>query len=269
MSRSLITYGDRSRALKNMQWTDEAIILSTKKYGENSALLKVLAREHGLFAGVIRGVNSKNNRGIAQSGNITNCTWQARLSQQLGTFKLELTAANTAHIMNNAAKLAATSSICVIIESAFAERHPYPKLFYAFNDFLHLLTTENNWLHEYIKLEMTLLSESGFGLDLSSCAASGTTENLIYVSPKSGRAVCADAGEPYKNKLLPLPNFLLSSPNPKPLVPNHDYKETLAGMRLTGYFLEHWLLEPHGKPMPATRSRLRTIIQKQIGKDAR
>lgn len=253
-----------------MQWTDEAIILSAKKYGENSVLVKVLAREHGLCAGIVRGVSSKTNRGILSPGNVVNGTWQARLSQQLGTFKLELTTANTAHIMNDGAKLTATSSVCAIIESAFAERHPYPKLFYTFNDFLRLLTTENNWLHEYIKLEMTLLSESGFGLDLSECAATGRTEDLMYVSPKSGRAVCREAGEPYHDKMLPLPIFIISKnkipTNAYSLMPIAYLKEILAGMRLTGYFLEHWLLTPHGRTLPAARRRLQATIEKTIEK---
>jgi DNA repair protein RecO (recombination protein O) len=244
-----------------MHWSDAAIILSSRKYGESSAVVRVLAREHGVFAGVVRGANSKNNRGIIQSGNVVSSNWQARLSQQLGTFKIELLEAHAAHIMQDAGKLAALTSACTITELALPERHPYPKIFSALHEFLHTLTTRDNWQHTYVKYELSLLAESGFGLDLSECAATGVTSDLIYVSPKSGRAVCRDAGEPYKERMLPLPEFLLSSPNPKSRTPNLALKETLAGMQLTGYFLEHSLLAPHGKKLPAARMRLQIILQ--------
>ena len=200
-----------------MQFTDAAIILSSRKYGESSAVVRVLAREHGVFAGVVRGANSKNNRGIIQSGNVVSSHWQARLSQQLGTFKIELLEAHAAHIMQDGAKLAALTSACAITELALPERHPYPKIFSALHEFLHTLTASDNWQHDYVKYEMLLLAESGFGLDLSECAATGRTDDLIYVSPKSGRAVCAEAGEPYKERMLPLPEFLLGKESPLPV----------------------------------------------------
>lgn len=237
-----------------MNWSDAAIILSVRKYGENSAVVRVLTREHGLYAGVVRGVTSKNNRGIIQAGNVVSAAWNARLSEQLGTFKIEMMEALVAHLMQDATKLAALTSACSLLELALPERHPYPRLFLAFHEFLHrLIATENleeNWWEDYIKLELEILSECGFGLDFSECAATGVTTDLIYVSPKSGRAVCREAGEPYKNKLLPLPSFLL--------LPHHkgEREQIFAGMTLTGYFLEHSLLVPHGKKLPIARQRL-------------
>lgn len=247
-----------------MHWSDASIILSSRKYGESSAVVRVLAREHGVFAGVVRSANSKNNRGIVQSGNVVSSQWQARLSQQLGTFKLELLEAHAAHIMRDEAKLAVLSAACTTTEMALPERHPYPKLFSTMHEFLHTLTASDNWQQDYVKYEISLLAESGFGLDLSECAASGRSDDLIYVSPKSGRAVCREAGEPYRYKMLPLPKFLLSSPNPESLPLPPDHKETLAGMQLTGYFLENWLLAPHGKKLPAARMRLQNILQGMI-----
>lgn len=236
-----------------MHWIDASIILSSRKYGENSAIVRVLAREHGVFAGVVRGANSKNNRGIIQSGNVVSSNWQARLSQQLGSFKIELLEAHAAHIMQDSAKLAALTSACTVTEMALPERHPYPKLFAELHEFLHTLTASENWQQDYVRYELSLLAESGFGLDLSECAATGVTDDLIYVSPKSGRAVCAQAGKPYKDKMLPLPEFLLSTKKEK--------QEILAGMQLTGYFLEHSLLAPHGKTLPAARARLYQILK--------
>lgn len=234
-----------------MHWTDAAIILSSRKYGESSAVVRVLAREHGVFSGVVRGAFSKNNRGIIQSGNIVSANWQARLSQQLGTFKIELMEAHTAYIMQDAAKLIALTSACAICETALAERHPYPKIFSALHEFIHILTASDNWCYDYIKFELVVLAESGFGLDLSKCAATGREDNLLYVSPKSGRAVCAEAGAPYKEKMLPLPKFLTGGNSI-----NEHTREAIAGLALTGYFLEHSLLSPHSKKLPAIRIRL-------------
>ena len=235
-----------------MQWTDTSILLSIRKYGENSALVRLLSREHGVYGGVVRGAHSKNNRGVLQPGNIVNATWNARLSEQLGAFKIELLEANAAHIMQDSARLNALSAACTIIESALPERHPYPNLYKIFQGFLNVLREDGSWWEAYVRLELAILAESGFGLDLSECAATGTMENLVYVSPKSGRAVSAQAGEPYRDRLLALPNFLQGIYKKN----RADTAEILAGLRLTGYFLEHWLLTPHNRKLPAVRARL-------------
>lgn len=255
-----------------MQWADAAIILSCRKYGESSAVVRVLAREHGISGGVVRGANSKNKRGIIQSGNVVSANWQARLANQLGNFKIELLEAHAAHIMQDEAKLAALTSACAIVETALPERHPYPKIFATLHELLHSLTAISpihDWRHDYIKFELSLLAESGYGLDLSECAATGITHDLIYVSPKSGRAVCRDAGEPYKDKMLLLPSFLVmsheslvtSTANDQSPMTNDRLKEILAGMELTGYFLENSLLTPHGQKMPVARLRLQNILK--------
>jgi len=193
-----------------MHWTDTAIVLSARKHGENSAVVRVFARRHGVFAGVVKGATSKANRGVIQPGNIVSATWQARLSEHLGLFKCELLEANAALIMQDAARLTALSSACAVVESALPERHPYLRLYGIFQSFLATLREDGNWPEAYVMLELDVLAEAGFGLDLSQCAATGATEDLMYVSPKSGRAVSRDAGEPYKEKLLALPEFLLS-----------------------------------------------------------
>ena len=262
-----------------MHFSDAAIVLSARKYGENGAVVRVLTREHGVFAGVLRSAYSKNNRGIIQAGNVVSAHWNARLSEHLGAFKLELLEAHAAHIMQDAGKLAALTSACAIAEITLPERHPYPKLFASLHKFLHILDTPNchphdnevrrsqcgdlkdsrlrgndnqHWQQEYVRFELSLLAETGYGLDLIECAATGTTENLIYVSPKSGRAVCKQAGLPYHDKLLPLPNFLLDTG----LLREARNDEILEGLKLTGYFLEHSLLASHGKKLPAARQRL-------------
>jgi DNA repair protein RecO (recombination protein O) len=235
-----------------MQWTDTAIILSARRHGENSAILRLFSLEHGVHAGVLRAANSKNQRGIAQSGNIVSATWNARLAEQLGTFKCELLVPTAALLLQDAIKLSALVTACTIVESALPERHPYPRLYRQMLTFLDALEHDENWQKAYVELELAVLAESGFGLDLSTCAATEQTHDLVYVSPKSGRAVCAQAGRPYHDKLLPLPAFLRTGYDGAAVTT----QEILAGMRLTGYFLAAWLLEPHHRKVPAARARL-------------
>lgn len=242
-----------------MHWNDSAIILSVKKHGETSAIVRALAHQHGVYAGVVKGASSKANRGILQPGNCVNIIWQARLSEHIGSFKAELLHAHAAHIMQDAQKLIALTSACAMIELSLPERHPYPRLYTLFDAFLHDLITHDAWLPAYVFLELDLLAEAGFGLDLSCCAATGVTDNLLYVSPKSGRAVSREAGEPYKDKLLRLPAFLLPEGEKSG---SGGPSDIANGLTLTGYFLEHWLLTPHKRKLPAARERLVQTLYK-------
>lgn len=251
-----------SGGFQKVHWTDEAIILSAKKHGENSAVIRAFVSTHGVYAGVVKGANSKANRGVFQPGNVVSLNWNARLSEHMGTAKAELLSPTAAMVMQDAGKLAALSSACVLVEMALPERHPYTRLYKEFTAFLTTLP-EAGWPHAYVKLELALLAESGFGLDLSACAATGTTEDLVYVSPKSGRAVSREAGMPYKDKMLPLPAFLLK--NSKKYLAKGA--EILDGLHLTGYFLYGWLLEPHGKKLPAARQRLLNLL-KELQKES-
>jgi DNA repair protein RecO (recombination protein O) len=136
------------------------------------------------------------------------------------------------------------------------ERHPSPHLYTVFQAFLGILRDDSDWAEAYVRFELALLAEAGFGLDLARCAATGQSAELVYVSPKSGRAVSRTAGAPYHEKMLPLPGFLQDSDkNNRP-----GPAEILDGLQLTGYFLAHWLLEPHNRKMPAVRSRLKKLI---------
>jgi DNA repair protein RecO (recombination protein O) len=255
-------YGAAKNRFKSMHWSDEAIVLSIKKHGESSAVMRVLAKTHGVYGGVVKGASSKSNRGILQSGNVVSVNWNARLSEHIGTFKAELLEPVAAYLMSDALKLSALSSACALIESAMPERHPYAKLYGEFRDLLERVKEADDWLTDYVRFELSVLAESGFGLDLSRCAATGTTENLMYVSPKSGRAVSREAGEPYKEKMLKLPEFLIT--------PSAQAEEVsiLDGLTLTGYFLEHWLLEPHRRRLPAARQRLIQTLQQTLYKPA-
>ena len=246
-----------------MQWTDTAIILSSRRFGETSAVAHVLTYNHGVHGGIIKGAFAKSNRGIVQPGNVVNATWNARLSEQLGTLKCELQTANAALLMQNPSRLAALTSACALIEQALPERHPYPHLHRILLEFLSLLHTSDHWQEAYVHLEIEILAEAGFGLDTTECAATGRTDDLIYVSPKSGRAVCREAGEPYHNKMLPLPAFLLPHYKKNRVQP----AEILAGLQLTGYFLENWLLTPHNRKLPAARARLAQWLERSEMKE--
>ncbi len=242
-----------------MQWTDTAIILNTRKFGESSMVIHVLSHEHGLYGGVVRGATGKKTRGIIQPGNVVTATWNARLSEQLGSLKCELVSAHAALLMHDAGRLAALTSACALIGLALPERHPYPHLHRMMLDFLNMLQTSDHWPEAHVRLEIEILAEAGFGLDTTECAATGKTDDLIYVSPKSGRAVCAAAGAPYHEKMLPLPEFLRET-RKKTLT---EPAEILAGLHLTGYFLENWLLIPHNRKLPATRARYIGWVEKQ------
>ncbi len=232
--------------------TDNAIILSARKHAESSALLEILTESHGAYKGVVRGAFSAKNRGIYQPGNLVSATWSARLPEHMGSIRAELLTPYAAHIMQNPRALALLSSACAILTLALPERHTYPKIYEALRHLLaHLTHAPEECMAEYLHFELLLLAETGFGLDLSQCAATGSREKLVYVSPKSGRAVSADAGAPYHDKMLKLPEFLHhpDAPSPTPTA-------LTDGLSLTGYFLEHWLFEALHRKLPAARKRL-------------
>lgn len=241
-----------------MQWSDDAILLSTRKIGESSVIARIFTRDNGVCAGMIRGAHGKKMRGIIQPGNTLKVVWQARLTEQLGTLSCEMHTARAALMLNDSQKLLALQTICHIIENTFPERHPYPRFYQYFTDFLDMLIDARNWHKEYVLLELAILAQTGFGLDLSRCADTFSTENLTYISPKSGRAVCETSGKPYHHKLLPLPQFLRDD--------NHEptASEISEGLNVSEYFLNHWLLEPNNKKMPASRQRLVTILAQQM-----
>jgi DNA repair protein RecO (recombination protein O) len=231
-----------------MQWTDDAFVLSARPYGEGGAVVHVLARGHGRHAGLVRGGSAKQARGVIQPGNRVLATWMARLEEQLGILALELTAAHAAMVMADPDRLAVLSSACAMADLVLPEREPHPHLFAAFEALVADLAGAD-FASSYVRWELILLAELGYGLDLSSCAATGSTRDLAWVSPKSGRAVSAAAGAPYAGKLLPLPNFLVQGGR-------GDAAAVAAGLALTGHFLDRLVLAPHGRAMPPARTRL-------------
>jgi DNA repair protein RecO (recombination protein O) len=245
-----------------MEWTDDGIIIYSQKQGDSSLILRCFTRHHGRHSGLVKGGNSKRFRGITQVGNEVQVIWKGRVSTQLGHFAVETRKSRLATIMEQSLTLSAMSSALALLEISLPEREPHEALYDAtlvLMDSLEL-ATEENWLPIYVKWETGLLTELGYGLDFSQCAATGSRENLIYVSPKSGRAVSAEAGAPYHDKLLPLPAFLKSSGGKLSSFPSQ--KDIEDGVKLTGYFLDKYLRRSVHKTICPARQRFLSRLNK-------
>ena len=241
-----------------MDWTDQGIVLSARKHGETSAIVSLMTREHGVHAGLVRGGVGKRSRGILQPGNTVQAHWRARLPEHLGAYTCELVHAQAAVLMDHPLRLAGLSAACALVETTLPERESHARVYESLL-FLLAAMAGDHWPADYVLWEVEMLRELGFGLDLGCCAATGETENLAYVSPKTGRAVSAAAGEPYKSKLLPLPGFLLAEVEPV------EDGQVLDGLKLTGYFLERHVYAPHGRKIPPARRRLVERLSRAAG----
>ncbi len=234
-----------------MNWTDDGIVLSARKHGETSAIVQVLTRDHGRHAGLVRGGAGRGARGTLQPGNEIQAVWRARLAEHLGTYSVELVRARAAQVLTEPGRLAALSSACAVAEAALPEREAHPAAFDGFRALLDALEQSDHWAHVYVRWELGLLGELGFGLDLSACAQTGETEGLAYVSPRTGRAVTEAAAGQYKQRLLKLPAFLTGGGNG-----GESADDVADGLNLTGFFLERHVLAPHHVKMPPARTRL-------------
>lgn len=242
-----------------IRWEDEAVIIGTRKHGERQLITTVLTKNHGRHKGIFR--PSKMTKSTAECGTVVHATWQARLSEHLGSWQFEALYSPLAFVLQNPLALKALNSVCALIEACLPERDAAPKLYTAFVHLVHEFEKDDNtfsWLEAYCYFELFLLEQTGITLDFKSCAATGTQEDLIYMSPRSGRAVSKEAGEPYKDKLLPLPLFLQQVDKKQKI---KDYQEVLAALTLSGYFLSKYVLVPHEIDPPAARNRLCSALK--------
>jgi len=236
-----------------MEWQDEAIVLSARPHGESALIVQLMTREQGRHAGLVRGGQSRRNTGTYQPGSKVRAAWRGRLAEHLGQLTCETTGSPLAHLLDRPGPLAALASALAVTEQALPERAPYPRLYEGLDALLGTLA-ESAWAEAYIVWELQLLALLGFGLDLERCAATGGNDSLAYVSPRTGRAVSLAAGEPYRDRLLPLPPFLLGQSDGSDL-------EVAQGLRLTGHFLERSLFHPQDRPLPPARQRLANRFQ--------
>jgi len=240
-----------------MDWTDEGLVLSARRHGENSLIVNMLTREQGRFAGLVRGASSTRNRGLYQPGNHLRTHWRGRLAEHLGNFTCELLHSHAADYLHDPLPLMALSSATAILDSALPERAPCPGLFEKLEALIENFS-KPGWQAGYIRWELDLLAELGFGLDLKECAATGSDQDLIYVSPRTGRAISAGAGREYHDRLLALPRFLLEDTDA-------DISGAILceGLELTGYFLERHVLGDTRYGLPAARERLAASLRRE------
>ncbi|MGQ4272560.1 DNA repair protein RecO [Terrihabitans sp. B22-R8] len=232
-----------------MHWIDDGIILSARPHGESSVIVELLTKAHGRHLGLVRGGRSRKQRPTLQPGNHVRAEWRARLDDHLGNFALEGVSLRAARLMESRASVFGLSWLSSLAR-LLPERDPHPAVFEALGIVLDNLAETDIGPALLVRFELAMLAELGFGLDLSSCAATGRTDDLAWVSPKSSRAVSAEAGGPYAAKLLPLPAFLVASgQNAYPAL-----SDILSGFRLTGYFLERDVYEPRGVRVPDARA---------------
>lgn len=217
---------------------DIGIILSVKKYSENSLIVKILSKEHGIYSGFIKAaLSNKKNTALYQIANLVDFSWKSKSVENLGFFKFELSRSFLAKIIFDNLKLNSIKAIFSIINDNILEREPHPELFEELLDFLNKLDCQKEeFLANYVKLELKILQILGYGIDLSSCALTGVVDDLYFVSPKTGRAACKSAGLKYEDKLLKIPEFLIKNSTQ---ITKTDLN---LGLKLTDFFLKKHLM---------------------------
>ena len=239
-----------------MDWRDQGALLAVRTHGESSAIIEVFTAGHGRHAGVVRGGASRKTAPILQPGAQLDLSWRARLEDHIGTFTVE-PIRSRAGLLSDRLALAGLNSVCALLHFTLPEREPHPDLYAASMAVLDVLGAAPGWPLDYLRWELMLLEEMGYGLDLTSCAVTGSREDLAYVSPKTGRAVSRDAAGEWADRLLPLPICLLGQgPATGP--------EIAAGLQTTGYFLEHRLAHDlRGRGLPEARRRFVDMLARQ------
>jgi DNA repair protein RecO (recombination protein O) len=223
-----------------MEWRDEAVILGVKRHGEQSVIVETMTRERGRHLGLVRNGKSRTMQPVLQPGNRVDATWRARLDEHLGQFSLEPLDFRAARLMQTSVGLNGVQALGALLR-LLPERDPHPHLFDMLNIVLEHLDDPAGAGELYVRFELAVLNDLGFGLDLFECAATGSRENLAFVSPKSGRAVCLEAGLPYGDRLFRLPEFLKDRSRRAA-----DRESLVEAFRMTQFFLHRHVYEPRG-----------------------
>jgi DNA repair protein RecO (recombination protein O) len=231
-----------------MEWRDEGIVIGMRRHGETSSIVEAMTRTHGRHMGLVRGGRSSRLGAALQPGNSLGLVWRARLDEHLGEYRVEPLNLRAARMLSSALALAGVGYLGALLR-LLPERDPHEGLFDALAVIVDHLDNPSLAPALVARFEARILSESGYALDLEVCAATGAREDLIYVSPKSGRAVSASAGARWRDRLLPLPAFL----RPGVDAPTPDGAAVADAFRLTGFFLVRDLFAPRGQPLPDSR----------------
>lgn len=240
-----------------MEWRDQGALLVVRKHGENSAIVEVLTAEHGRHAGVVRGATGRKLTPVLQPGAQLDVTWRARLDEHLGSFTVEPIKSRAAAVMGDRLALAGLNAVTGLLSYCLPEREPHPQLYARTITLLDLMGNSEVWPLAYLRWELALLDDMGFGLDLSCCAVTGSLDDLAYVSPRTGRAVSVEGAAEWADKLLPLPQSLLGHGN-------GDLADISEGLITTGFFLKNRLAHQlSDRPLPAARQRLVDAVNRQ------
>ncbi|MEM9279736.1 MAG: DNA repair protein RecO [Pseudomonadota bacterium] len=246
-----------------MEWQDEGLILGVRKHGETSAIVELMTREHGRHLGLVRGGRSKRMRPVLQPGNSVNVRWHARLEDHLGTYTVEADELRAAQLMTSQSAIYGIQLLASHLR-LLPERDPHQGLYKAGRVIVENLEHPEIVASLMVRFELALLEELGFGLDLESCASTGKTAQLSYVSPKSGRAVSKEAGAPWADRMLSLPGFLNRHEEAWGRVPAHE--DLQNGFALSGFFLERHIYGPRGiKPSDERSGFIRSISKAEGG----
>lgn len=232
-----------------MEWREEAILLRVRGHGESAAIIEVFAPSHGRHSGVVRGGASRKLAPLLQPGAQLDVAWRARLEDHVGSFNVEPLRSRTASAMQDRLSLAGLNAVCALLCFCLPERAAYPGLYRETERLLDLLGQNDVWPLAYLRWEVRLLREMGFALELDKCAVTGEREDLVYVSPRSGRAVSRGGAGDWAPRLLPLPPVLRGEGG----APDAEVAEAFT---TTGYFLKSHLAVNLGHlPLPEARDR--------------
>ncbi len=240
-----------------MEWRDHGILLTVRRHGEGAAIIDVFTEEHGRHAGLVRGGASRRMAPVLQPGAQLDLTWRARLEDHLGSYQAEPLRSRAAAALSGRLALAGLNAVTALLAFGLPERQPHGDLYKQSEQLLDLLANEELWSLAYLRWELALLEELGFGLDLTACAATGATEELIYVSPKSGRAVSRKGAGVWADRLLPLPPVLRGEGEA-------GDEEILIALRTTGFFFEAHLAKSLHQPAPEARGRLLDLLSRRL-----
>jgi DNA repair protein RecO (recombination protein O) len=245
-----------------MRVTTPAIVVSLRAHGEHGAIVRLMTPEHGLQAGYVRGARGRRLRPVLLAGNLVEANLSARTEGQLAQATVELLASR-GPLLSEPLAAAAIDWATALTATVLPEGQPYPRIYAALDGLIGAVEAApaaSGWGAALVRYELLLLAELGFGLDLANCAVSGSQEDLVAVSPRSGRAVSASEAAPYAGKLLALPRFI-SEGGTAP------WGDILDGLALTGHFLLRDLVTDRAAPVAEARARLVERLRRAAGHD--